>query len=189
MALAHALLASLIEEPCSGYDLSKRFSGSVGFFWNASQQQIYRELTKLEEQGWISSQVIPQQGRPDKKLFSVTDVGRQGLVEWITQPCEPTPLRDDLLVKVFAGYLVPRPILLKELERHWEAHSQRLSIYREIEQQYFSNSQLLSVKDKFVYMTLRRGIRMETDSIAWCDEARALLRQLEEGERNPRESV
>jgi DNA-binding PadR family transcriptional regulator len=60
-----------------GYDLSKRFDGSVGFFWNATQQQIYRELAKLEDQGWISPQTISQQGRPDKKLYSVTDFGRK----------------------------------------------------------------------------------------------------------------
>lgn len=180
MALAHALMASLLEESCSGYDLSKRFDGSVGFFWNASQQQIYRELTKLEDQGWVTSEIIPQQGRPDKKLYSVTDLGRKQLVEWIAQPGEPAPMKNELLVKVFAGYLVPRHILLQELEHHREAHLKKLSIYRDIEQQHFHQSQKLSVKDKLVYLTLRRGIRLETDAIAWCDEATELVRQLEE---------
>ncbi len=179
MALAHALMASLIEEPCSGYDLSKRFGGSVGFFWNASQQQIYRELTKLEVHGWISAEVISQQSRPDKKIFSATEFGRKQLIEWITEPCEPTDLRDDLLVKVFAGYLVPRHILREELRHHRAAHLNKLAVYRDIEQKYFSQSQQLGVKDQFVYMTLRRGIRSETDAVAWCDEAIELLRQLE----------
>jgi len=182
MALAHALMASLMESPCSGYDLSKRFDGSVGFFWNATQQQIYRELAKLEDQGWISPQTISQQGRPDKKLYSVTDFGRKQLIEWITQPCEPAPMKNELLVKVFVGYLVPREILVKELEHHREAHLKRLSVYRDIEQQHFHQSEPLSVEDKFVYLTLRRGIRLEADSIAWCEEAIELLRQLEKPE-------
>jgi hypothetical protein len=71
------------------------------------------------------------------------------------------------------------------LKRHRETHLKKLSIYQDIQGQYFSPSQQLSVKDKFVYLTLRRGIRMETDAIAWCDEAIALLRQLEELELNP----
>ncbi len=66
MALAHAILAALLDCPCSGYDLRKRFEGSVGFFWQASFQQIYRELGKLEELGWVESEAIVQQGRPDK---------------------------------------------------------------------------------------------------------------------------
>ncbi len=61
-----------------------------------------------------------------------------------------------------------------------QAHLKKLSIYRDIEQQQFHQSQKLSVKDKLVYLTLRRGIRIETDAIAWCDEATELVRQLEE---------
>ncbi|MCS6814837.1 MAG: PadR family transcriptional regulator, partial [Cyanobacteria bacterium] len=60
MALSHALLSLLLHQPSSGYDLAKQFDcsveGSVGFFWGASHQQIYRELTRLEEQGWLRSE-------------------------------------------------------------------------------------------------------------------------------------
>ncbi|MCX7595443.1 MAG: PadR family transcriptional regulator, partial [Fischerella sp.] len=92
MALAHAILASLIGRPCSGYDLAKQFDGSVGFFWQATHQQIYRELSKLETQGWITSEIISQEGRPDKKLYSVTELGKQQLKEWIA-PVSYTHLR------------------------------------------------------------------------------------------------
>jgi DNA-binding PadR family transcriptional regulator len=51
MSLSHAILATLSNGCYSGYDISKQFAGSVGFFWYATQQQIYRELGKLEEQG------------------------------------------------------------------------------------------------------------------------------------------
>jgi DNA-binding PadR family transcriptional regulator len=85
MAIAHAILVSLVDCPASGYDLAKQFEASVGFFWRATHQQIYRELTKLEEQGWISAEVISQENRPDKKLYSVTDLGKQQLIEWINE--------------------------------------------------------------------------------------------------------
>ena len=45
MSLAHAILVSLVCEPKSGYDLAKQFDGTVGFFWQATHQQIYRDLT------------------------------------------------------------------------------------------------------------------------------------------------
>jgi DNA-binding PadR family transcriptional regulator len=60
MALSHAILATLVGGAFSGYDLRKQFEGSVGFFWQASFQQIYRELNKLEEQGWVHSQAVHQ---------------------------------------------------------------------------------------------------------------------------------
>ena len=180
MALAHAILAALVEASCSGYDLAKRFDGSVGFFWSASHQQIYRELSKLEDQGWISSESILQAGRPDKRLYSVTDLGEQHLKEWIAQSCEPTPIKDDLLVKIFAGHIVPKQIILAELEHHQEAHLKKLSTYKELEQCYFQNPQELPESGKFQYLTLLNGISYETHWLAWCNQAMELLIQTSE---------
>ncbi|HEX5361461.1 MAG TPA: PadR family transcriptional regulator, partial [Fluviicoccus sp.] len=56
MSLPHALMTSLLEKSCSGYDLARRFEKSIGYFWRASHQQIYRELGRMEEAGWIRSE-------------------------------------------------------------------------------------------------------------------------------------
>lgn len=170
MALVHAILAVLVDQPCSGYDLRKRFEGSVGFFWRASFQQIYRELAKLEEQGLLQSQSVQQENRPDKKIYSVTAAGEQYMRDWIAQPAEPSPLRDELLVKLFAGHLVPRTVLLAELEQHRQQHRQQLAVYQAIDQQYFQNLETASPEDQFHYLTLRHGIRYETEWLDWCDE-------------------
>lgn len=175
MALTHAILAALLGGPFSGYDLRKRFEGSVGFFWQASFQQIYRELSKLEEQGLLSSQTVHQENRPDKKIYQVTAAGKDYLQAWITQSCDMAPIKDELLVKVFAGYLVPQHVILAELEQHQAQHKERLAVYQQIEQQFFTNPDTLSVEDKFRYMTLRYGICYETQWLAWCAEALAFL--------------
>jgi DNA-binding PadR family transcriptional regulator len=175
MALAHAILASLVESSCSGYDLAKKFDGSVGFFWAASHQQIYRELSKLENQGCISPETILLSGRPDKKLYSVTELGREHLKSWIAEPSEPTAIKDDILVKIFAGYIAGSSTILEEIERHREAHQKRLLTYQNIQQQYFQNPQKLSEQAKFQYLTLLNGIGYETYWLTWCDEAIKLL--------------
>jgi DNA-binding PadR family transcriptional regulator len=177
MALAHALLAALIDSPCSGYDLAKQFNGSVGFFWSASYQQIYRELSKLEAQLWIEAEVIYQENRPDKKIYSITELGKQKLQEWIAQPSEPMVFKDDLLVKIFAGYVVSPTIILAELENHRQAHQQRLEEYKIIQLKAFNNPNHLSLAAKYQYLTLRNGIRYETEWLAWCAEAIALLQE------------
>lgn len=175
MSLTHAILASLIESCCSGYDLAKRFDGSIGFFWQASHQQIYRELSKLDKLGWITSEIIIQEGRPDKKKYRVTHVGKLKLQEWIAKPCEPMPVKDDLLVKIFSGHIVPYDTIFQEIEHHRKAHIEKLSTYKDLEQRYFQNPQQLSRVAKFQYLTLRRGIRDETQWLDWCDEAIELL--------------
>jgi len=179
MAIAHAILVSLINTPASGYELAKQFEASVGFFWKATYQQIYRELTKLEDLGWISAQVIAQETRPDKKLYSVTELGKQQLIEWMNSKCEAAVIKDDLLVKIFAGYLIPNQKLVEELERHRQIHIQKLKVYQDIEQQHFQNPQTLAPEYKFRYLTLRKGIGYETDWISWCEEAIELLKQPE----------
>ncbi|MDX2212862.1 MAG: PadR family transcriptional regulator [Oculatellaceae cyanobacterium bins.114] len=175
MALSHAILATLVGQTASGYDLRKQFEGSVGFFWQASFQQIYRELGKLEDQGYVRSQTVHQENRPDKKLYEVTDTGKTYLGDWISQSCEMAPIKDDLLVKVFAGYLVPKAVMVKELEHHRTQHLERLQVYRTLEQRFFSPAEHLTPDDQFRYMTLSYGIRYETGWLAWCEEAIAVL--------------
>ena len=79
MALDHAILVSLLEKPGSGYELARRFERSIGYFWTATHQQIYRVLKRMESDGWIDVREVPQQARPDKKEYSVAAPGRAAL--------------------------------------------------------------------------------------------------------------
>ena len=72
-----ALLSKLSEEPRTGYDLSKLILQSP---WKASHQQVYRSLLKMEQNQMVECMVILQQGRPDKKCYSITDRGRDALM-------------------------------------------------------------------------------------------------------------
>jgi DNA-binding PadR family transcriptional regulator len=170
MALSHAILSALTERPCSGYDLAKQFDGSVGFFWHASHQQIYRELTKLEQQNLVTAETVLQEGRPDKKLYCVTEAGKAMLREWIAQPSNCPPTKDDLLVKLFVGYLVSPDTLVATLGHERAQHAATLEAYRNIEQTYFANLEAMPQATQFQYITLRNGIHYETAWLAWCDE-------------------
>ena len=170
MALPHTILAALSISDHSGYDLLKRFADSNGCFWRATQQQIYRELAKLESQELITPEVIPQEGKPDKKLYSITDAGKQLLQGWIAEPSSPTPVREDLLVKVLASHLVEPQIVMDELQRRQSLHQTQLDIYLEIQEQYDADLGKLPLEEQCRYMTLRRGIRYEQSWVEWCDE-------------------
>jgi DNA-binding PadR family transcriptional regulator len=76
MSLAHAVLTSLLEKASSGYDLAQRFDKSIGYFWHATHQQIYRELGRMEAAGWIASSVPPDAGKTRKKEYRVLAAGR-----------------------------------------------------------------------------------------------------------------
>lgn len=176
MALSHTILAVLSQAPHSGYDISKRFEESVSCYWQASQQQIYRELGKMEQQGWVTYETVPQEGKPDKKIYAITESGRQELRRWFSEPADPTPIREDLLVKVLATPYVSEDLLLEDLQRRRQFHLDRLMHYQEMEAQY---QQLPSPPriEQFRYLTLRRGMRYEQDWIGWCDEVLEFLQQ------------
>jgi DNA-binding PadR family transcriptional regulator len=176
MALPHALLASLlVDGPCSGYDMVKRFDEKISCYWMASHQQVYKTLRELENAGWVSSETITQTSRPNKNIYSITSLGQEQLAHWTLMPSKPTTIREDLMIKTQVGFLIPRLAIVEELKRRKQIHLQNLEEIRAIEQQEFPDTQALSPEKKFHYLTLRRGFRFEADWVAWCDEAIAMI--------------
>ncbi|MCL2155192.1 MAG: PadR family transcriptional regulator [Leptospirales bacterium] len=173
MALSHSILATLVGKgrPCSGYDLAKEFNSSVGFYWKTTHQQIYRELAKLETAKMVESELVKQKYKPDKKLYTVTSKGRKHLIEWIALPSKPTPIKEDMLIKMYVGYLVPVNILIEEIEELKKIHEERLKLFRAYEKKFFSDIKSLSEKGKYRYLNLRSGISFEIGRIDWCNEA------------------
>ncbi len=146
MALSHAILATLLSGPVSGYKLTKRFNAAIGYFWQATHQQIYRELASLEEHGYIER--VPSSSQSTEKRYALTPEGRNALTEWIMQPSEPGVLREDLLLKVRAGSLVPPEDLLKELRRRRALYAERLAVYRDLQERDFPDPQHLSYEQR-----------------------------------------
>ena len=100
MSLDHALLVSLLEKPSSGYELARRFDRSIGYFWHATHQQIYKVLARMEEAGWVDSTLEAGAVAPDRRLFSVSVAGRAELERWLDEPSDPEGIRDSLMVKL-----------------------------------------------------------------------------------------
>lgn len=182
MALSHAILASLIGgKPCSGYDLAKQFNSSLGHFWKATHQQIYRELARLESQDMVISELVPQDDRPDKKVYRVTDRGKEYLLDWVSKPSPPIMTKVDLLAKFHIGYLAPPEDIFREIKTLKKRHEDSLVKYRELEKKLFDNPESLSLKAKFRYLNLKMGINYEEAWIDWIDEALNLLGGNEKG--------
>src|SRR5215470_1172874 len=76
VALGDAILVCLTERPMTGYELAKTFDSSIGFFWKADHQQIYRELTRLRDKGHVQAREVVQSGKPNKLVYTLTVEGR-----------------------------------------------------------------------------------------------------------------
>ncbi len=175
MSLKHAILVLLENEPGSGYDLAQRFHQGIGNFWRASHQQIYQQLKGLDEAGWVRFETETQQGKPDRKVYRSTPAGGRELRRWLAEPVKSPVLRDALLVKVFAGDLADRQVLLAELQRQIARQREILSHYRGKEAAYFALAEPGRRRMRLPYLTLRRGIRHAQDMIGWLEETHAMI--------------
>ena len=173
MSLPHALLTSIVEKPCSGYDLARRFDKSIGFFWHATHQQIYRELARMEQQGWVKS-IEVEGGRAGKRRFDILPAGRAELQRWISDEGEPLRLRDETMVRLRAAAAVGSGGLLAELSRHLQLHEQLLQHYFAIEQRDFGKTPL-SPEAELHHLILQGGIDFEKGRITWLKAAIATL--------------
>lgn len=170
MALSHALLASLGKTPASGYDLARRFGSSLGYFWKASHQQIYKELAKLSEQGFLDVRLEQQSKRPNRKIYTLTPLGESHLRDWLQQEVQPAESRDELLVKIYAGQWTHPSQLINELQAHRHKHQQKLALYQSIAQSYFAAEEL-DYSQTCMRLTLDYGLSYEKNWLNWCDQA------------------
>lgn len=169
MSLKHAILAVLSHTDRTGYDLTRKMDGSIANFWPATHQQIYLELKKLTELGFVRFKEREQRGKPDKKIYCITKEGLVELRHWIEQPSDPSPSKDVLLIKLFASHLSDKEVIRVELNRLRELHQAKLTEYLEIESEHFSKKKIppgLMAQ----YLTLRRGILFERSWLDWCEE-------------------
>ncbi|MFD7611587.1 PadR family transcriptional regulator [Streptomyces sp. NPDC059828] len=170
MSLPHAILTALLEKPSSGLELTRRFDRSIGYFWQATHQQIYRELGKLEEAGHIRALQPAQRSRGQKKEYEVLPAGRAELAAWVGRTEDPKPVRDALLLRMRAAAVVGTGGLEAELRRHLELHRRQLAEYLDIEERHFPPERD-SVEDRLRHVVLRGGIDLERFWIQWLTHA------------------
>ncbi|GAC1470133.1 MAG: transcriptional regulator PadR [Ktedonobacteraceae bacterium] len=178
--LGYALLGLLAREPCSGYDLGRQMKAPVGFYWHARYSQIYPELAKLEAAGLVTFEVVAQQDLPAKKVYTITEKGREVLIAWITAPIDPPALRDELLLKTSSLWLADPHKAIDLFRAHMELHTSKLQQYEEYECNFealgIEQSHDLSSPLFANYATLKAGLGYERMYVEWC---RWIIDQLE----------
>jgi DNA-binding PadR family transcriptional regulator len=171
MALEHALLVALSEQPASGLELARRFGRSIGFFWSATHQQIYRVLGRMDADGWVSVTEVAQSGKPDKKVYAVSPAGQKVLAAWLTEPTETGPLRSELAVKLRgASFADDRDAVLDVVRSNLAEHAERLAHFRRLRNRDYPDPAGLTDLALDQYLVLNGGIRLEEFWVDWLTE-------------------
>lgn len=182
MSLSFGILGFLNYGPMSGYDLVKAFESSLEFFWYAQSSHIYLELKKLEKQGYICGETVIQSARPNKKIFSITETGREEFMNWLAKGNhgDPTHYKSAFLMKVFfGGNMAPAQsaAMLRQFKEDCEAYLKKMdSIPKSIEK-YGSNKE--SYQTIYWQFTADFGYSFIRTCIEWAGRCIVALENIE----------
>lgn len=160
---SHIVLGLLsMSGEASPYDLKQMVSATVGHFWSLPHSQLYAEPARLARAGYVTEQ-REQDGRR-RKLYSLTDRGREALASWLeVLTPEPYVLRDLALLKLFFG-ADPRELAQAQVE----THRQKLSEYEALRELSTSQAPLGP------RLALELGTRHERETVSfWAEQAQS----------------
>ncbi|KAF4408801.1 MULTISPECIES: PadR family transcriptional regulator [Streptomyces] len=181
MALRHAVLAALLDEELSGYQLAKAFDLGVANFWHALPQQLYAELARLERDGLVTGRDVVQDTRPTKRLFRVTGAGLAELDRFTASASKPSFLRDDLAVMVQAADHVDAGRLIERLTERAAVARAKTELFGTLlrtmrgdrsEEEFLRHGERIGP-----YLTCLRGLAFEQGNHDWCERTIAVLRE------------
>jgi DNA-binding PadR family transcriptional regulator len=125
------LLALLAKEPAHGYELKTQLEQVFGEAYPSPNiGQIYVTLQRLERDGLVCSQDVVQTTRPNKRVYELTEAGREALVAWMDRPSEGPRVRDDFFMKLALSQLTgssDRLGLINRQRRHYLGQMRGLS--------------------------------------------------------------
>lgn len=170
--LGYALLGLLARESLTGYELTSRVRERIGFFWGARHSQIYPELPKLEAGGFVTYEPVEQEGKPDKKVYSITDAGFSALAEWAVVPARPGPTRDEMTLKAYSTWAADSEEAARMFRDEECRHRDQLAEYEQIkgwmEREWGEALKDPGSPEFSSYATLRRGLGYEREYAEWC---------------------
>lgn len=178
MSLRYGLLGMLSKWDATGYDLKKEFDEVMSIFWHSHLSQIYPELNKLEEKEWIMSKRVTQEGRPDKKVYSITTKGKEELMKWLIKPLDLPKIKDPYLMQTFFMDNIPLSEVILHLQLHVKEREERLEKIKDlIKSRWTDIKKRKAIKPRIVlsFAVLKRGLEAEVNYIKWCEDTIQLL--------------
>ncbi len=168
-----AVLGALSVAPMSGYAVREAIRAVLGHFWSESFGQIYPTLAELERQGHVRREGSTRTG---SSVFAITPSGERRLGELLTEPIQPVPPRNGLMLRLFFGrQLGPEACRSLLLEAKADAE-RRLAGYEAIRNDILAEN---AVHARYWLLTVSAGEHTARAAIAWADESLSALDEID----------
>lgn len=187
MTLKHGILGLLKAGAMTGYDLDRTFKKSLSFLWHAQTSQIYRELDTMEKRGWVVSERVVQDDKPNKRVYSLTQAGVEELQDWLSNPgkdiADALTSRNPFLMRLFFSGEIGEEqtvLMLKKYRQECIAFLASFEdVYQEIER---SARGELAKEKKYWALTARYGEMLGQTALEWAEESIKVLKEENEHE-------
>jgi len=171
MDIKTMVLGFLMRGSMTGYELKKKFSLSFSFFSALSYGSIYPALKKLEQEGWITLKVEVQNGSPNRKVYTITDAGREVFLENLRTPFTLERQKSAFLARLFFFAHLTREERQATASRYLESIKEMQKTLAAVEPEIRGRA------DEFQYLSYRFGIRFFDDLVR---NVKQVVRELEE---------
>jgi len=131
MSIRYALLGFLSWKPFAGYDLKKLLSNSLSFHWSGNNNQVYGTLIQLHKEGAVSIEVRLQEKLPARKVYTITESGREELRAWLHSPAELPSARSDFSTRLAWAFPLPHKELIAILDEYAASLEAQVLMYKE----------------------------------------------------------
>jgi DNA-binding PadR family transcriptional regulator len=167
-----------IQPNLSGYELHKVIEDNFGSFWSESYGQIYPTLKRLADEGLIIPSKSTSTSKKRRQAYALTDAGRACLREWLAQPFQDDPPRNEFLLKLFFGGEAAPGTAVKHVRELLERSRRILAGLQEIENIASAHP---SENPNLTYwmLTLGLGLTLTRATLAWGESALAQLAAME----------
>lgn len=177
----YAILGMLTLIPnSSGYDVKKLMESSTQYFWKETFSSIYPVLQELEKDGLILRQENPSKSDRQRNLYTISSEGNQAFKEWLAKPAELEQSRNELLLKLFFGDVVPPSISQQHLEEYQKVLKGKKTIFLDIQEKLQRKHQEESGLPYWL-ITLDYGIRQVEAALDWCENTLKQINKLKKG--------
>lgn len=175
--LSYILLCMLVRKPCTGYELKQYLQ----IFWQAHHSQIYTLLAKLEREGYVS--FYEEQTSTPKKIYSLTELGKNTVEKWIMEEA-PDPInRDEFLGKIYVISMMQPETVSRLFNERKRQYTKKIELNQKkiIEIELLKNNP--DKKDEWHnslgrYLIIKRSYQLSLDEITWCDWAKEQYRDM-----------
>lgn len=130
-------LAILYDGEASGYEIRKlSVEGEYSYFIDASFSSIYPALARLETEKLVTSRVEVQDGKPAKKVYSITPEGRSAFIQSLFDKLDEDQFRSEFLMFLRFATELPVSLVEQRLSERLADIDARLAEFDRLKQQH-----------------------------------------------------